>query len=102
MNSKNDKRNEFTKLYLTGKYTQIELAAKVGISRTTANAWVREIQPLSYFTIRKQLTQELTRLTKQGSYEANGETISRLIADIERIEKLIIKAKFIPHLTQRQ
>lgn len=100
MNSKNDKQKEFSKLYLTGKYTQKTLAEKLGISRNTANNWAKTIQPLSYFSIRKQLTQELTRLTKLGNYAANAELITRLIADIESIERLITKAKYIPHLTQ--
>lgn len=100
MNSKNDKQKEFMKLYLTGKYTQKALAAKLGISRNTATAWVKAIPSISYLSIRKQLTQELTQLTKQGNYAANAELISRLIADIASIERLIIKAKYIPHLTQ--
>lgn len=102
MKSKRDKQNEFTKLYLTGKYTQKALAEMLGISRNTANNWTKEIQPLSYFSIRKQLTQELTQLTKRGNYATNAELITRLIADIKSIEQLIIKAKYIPHLTRPQ
>lgn len=97
----NTKRAEFTRLYLTGKYTQKDLADKVGVSRQTAVKWVREIQPLAYFTIRKQLTNELERIAKRKNYEADRDTISQLITDIERIERLIIKAKYIPHLTQQ-
>ncbi len=88
-------------MFLTGKYTQLELSEKFGISRQTICRWTREIQPLKYFSIRKELSNELERLTKRRNYEADGEMITRLITDIERIEKLIIKSKYIPHLTQQ-
>jgi DNA-binding XRE family transcriptional regulator len=97
MNKKemNNKKLEFTKGFLTGKYTQKKLAEQIGISKVTANQWVKDIQPLQYFTIRKELTDELSRLVKQKNYKANKEVVTRLITDIEHIEKLIIKAKNI-------
>ena len=92
------KQREFEKLYLTGKYTQKEIAQRLDISTITATKWVKNIQALKYFTIRKNMANELVRLTK-NSYEANADLISRLITDIEKIDGLIRKAKYIPHLT---
>lgn len=96
---KKDIQKEFVKLYLTGRYTQKEIAETVGISTITACKWVREIQPLKYFSIRKNLTKRLDELSLKSDYENNADRISQLISDIERIDSLIRKAKYIPHLT---
>lgn len=101
MNTKQNQRTEFIKLYLTGKYTQKELSKQIGISEVTASRWAKEIQPLRYFTIRKNLTAELERLTQRNNYEIDRSMIGHLLDYIERVEKLIIKAKYIPHLTQK-
>ncbi|MCL1942952.1 MAG: hypothetical protein FWF54_05320 [Candidatus Azobacteroides sp.] len=94
-------KKEFTSLFLTGKYTQKDIAIKLGIAEATAGRWAKEIQPLKYFTIRKNLTNELEILSKKKSYKENADLISCLITDIERIDNLIRKAKFIPHLTNQ-
>lgn len=91
-------KNEFSRMFLAGKYTQKELAKRFGITEKTAGQWVKEMQPLRYFAIRKDLTKTLEELTKQKDYQANADTISRLITDIERVDALIRKAKYIPHL----
>jgi len=94
-----DKQKEFIKLYLTGKYQQKAIAKEVGVSENTASKWVKQIQPLYYYRIRNNLTKQLEQLTKKSNYTGDADVISKLITDIERIEKLIIKAKYIPHLT---
>ena len=94
-----EKQKEFAKLFLTGKYTQLEIAGKVGVSTRTASLWAKQIHPVRYFNIRKDLTKQLEQLIKKSNYTSNADMISKLITDIERIEKLIIKAKYIPHLT---
>jgi len=93
-------QKEFTSLFLTGKYTQKDIAKKLGIAENTAGRWVKKIQALKYFAIRKNLTNELEALSKKG-YKENANLISSLITDIERIDNLIRKAKFIPHLTNQ-
>lgn len=94
-----DKQREFIKLYLSGKYQQKAIAKEVGVSEKTATQWIRQIQPLRYYRIRADLTKRLEELTKQSDYANNAAVITGLITDIERIEKLIIKSKYIPHIT---
>ena len=96
------KKLEFVKLYLSGNYTQREIATMLDLTEQTISKWVKtEIRPLPYFDIRKELTAELKRITKLKSYETNSSLISQLIGDIERIERLIIKTKYIPPLTRQ-
>jgi transposase-like protein len=95
-----NKMKDFEKLVLTGKYTQKEIAGQLGISENTASRWVKNMQPLKYYIIRKRMANELERLLKENKYTENAEMISRLITDIERVDGLIRKAKYIPHLTQ--
>jgi len=98
---KNTKQDEFTSLMLTGKYTQKELAARLEVSEVTASRWAKSMQPLKYFSVRKALANDLERLSKKG-YENNHALISQLISDIERVDTLIRKAKYIPHLTRKK
>lgn len=97
--TKHEQRKEFQKLYLTGKYTQKELAQQVGVTEGTATQWVKSIPALRYIKARKYLAEELERVTKKRNYVADKDLISSLISDIERLNQQIIKAKYIPHLT---
>jgi CTP-dependent riboflavin kinase len=90
MNKNSDKKKEFTRLFLSGKYSQKELSQRVGISEQTAVRWVQDSPAMKYQRIEKQMRNELLRLTKQG-YEANSDLITKLITDIERVNKLIYK-----------
>lgn len=93
-----DQQKEFTRLYLTGKYTQKQCAKQVGVSAVTACDWVRDIPELKYTRIRKRLANQLDKLSRADSYEQNADAITRLISDLERLDGLIRKAKYIPHL----
>lgn len=97
----NEKQKEFARLYLTGKFTQRKLAEQLGVSAVTANEWAKNMQSLKYFAIRKDLTKALETIPKQPYTKETADLISQLITDIERLDKLIIKAKYMPHLTSK-
>lgn len=86
------KRQEFARLYRTGKYTQKDIAKLIGISKQTASHWVRELAPILLCTTKRNLTEELDRVTALQKYTENRDTIRDLISDIERVERLITRA----------
>ncbi len=94
--SKSDQCKEFTRLMLTGNCTQKEAARQLGIAESTACRWMKDLPVTQYFSVRKRLIAELNQLSKD--YTNNADNISRLMADIEKLDGLIRKAKFIPHL----
>lgn len=95
---KKEQQKQFAALYLTGKYFQKEIAERVGVSEVTASRWVREMQVLDYFKARKALSRTLEQVSQEPYTKSNADIISRLLSDIERLESLIRKAKYIPHL----
>lgn len=86
------KRKEFARLYRMGKYTQRDIAKMVGIREATASQWVRELAPILLCATKRNLTEELDRVTALQKYAANRDTIRDLISDIERVERLITRA----------
>jgi transposase len=86
------KRKEFTKLYLTGNYTQRQIAAQIGISEKTACVWVREIPELDLYKSKRALLKELKRLTDEKECSRNNELINSVITHIERLQRLINKS----------
>jgi DNA-binding MurR/RpiR family transcriptional regulator len=98
---KTEQQKQFATLFLTGKYQQKEIAKRVGVSEVTASRWVKEMQVLDYFKARKALSRTLAQVSKEPYTESSANVISLLLSNIERLESLIRKAKYIPHL-QRQ
>lgn len=98
--NKQNQRYEFTKLLLTGKYTQSEAAKMVKVTEATACKWKKESQPLMLMKIRTELTKELDQIVRLKNHDANKTRIDQLITDIARLESLILKAKYLPHVTQ--
>ncbi len=88
------KRKDFERFYLTGKYTQKQCAQMVGISGKTACHWVAEIPSLQYLQVRKDLLKRLGELSKLRDYESNKDTISVLLEQVGQVEALIRKAKY--------
>lgn len=86
------KRKEFARLYRTGKYTQKDIAKMIRIREATASYWVRELAPVLLCATKRNLTEELDRVTALQKYAENRDTIHDLISDIERVERLITRA----------
>lgn len=89
-------RKEFSKMILTGKQTQKEVAEILGISRVTANKWTKDIPAVKYWRIRANLASELELLSKHP--KGNEQLIFSYIEQLERLDSMIRKAKFIPNL----
>jgi transposase-like protein len=83
------KRKEFAKLYITGYYTQKQIAKKIGVTQAFVCRWVRDLPAIQLYNAQKALTKELQRVVKQKDCERNETAISNLIAAIERLAKLI-------------
>ena len=86
------KRKEFARLYRTGDYLQKDIARILKISQATASQWVRELSPVLLCSTKRNLTEELDRLTAAQKYAENRDAIRDLISDIERVERLITRA----------
>ena len=93
---KKNKKNEFTKLFLSSKYTQKEIAEKLGISEQTICEWARSIPALKYDKIRSNLATEVEVLSR--SPKGNEDLIFKYIDYLERIDTMIRKAKFLPEM----
>lgn len=87
----NEKKKEFTALLLSGKYTQKELSARLGISEKTASRWANGADSRQLLKAKANLSKELERLTNQPYDSATAVLISGLVADIEKISHLIEK-----------
>lgn len=81
------KKREFIKMYLTGAFTQKDIAVALGTREATISKWRNEIGAATHYDIRKQLTEQLKNIVKRRNYEQNGELIRNLITDIEHVEK---------------
>lgn len=90
------KRLEFQRLYLTGKYTQLEIAIKLGVSRATINAWVQDFPVPAYTRIIKRLTKELERLSQTPA--GNEDLIFQYIVHLEKLESIVRKRKYMPQI----
>ena len=90
------KRKEFQTLYLSGKYTQAEIATKLGVSRITINQWVKDCPITSYVRARKNLAKELEQLSKTP--QGNEDLIFRYIQHLDLLDCMIRKAKFPPKI----
>ena len=89
-----DKKKEFQKLFLTGKYTQNEIADMIQVSRVTINQWVKDYPVTTYIRVRKSLAKELERLSKTP--KGNEEMIFKYIQHLDLLDKMIRKAKYLP------
>lgn len=89
-----DKKKEFQKLFLTGKYTQKEIADMLQVSRVTINQWVKDYPVTTYIRVRKSLAKELERLSKTP--KGNEEMIFKYIQHLDLLDKMIRKAKYLP------
>lgn len=94
MNTLADKKKEFQKLFLTGKYTQKEIADMLQVSKVTISQWVRDNPATTYIRIRKSLAKELERLSKAPN--GNEEMIFKYIQHLDLLDKMIRKAKYLP------
>ena len=89
------KKKEFQKLYLTGKYTQQEIAEKIGVSRVSVNKWINEIPVIKYIKIRNNLSKELERLSLNPN--GNEDLIFKYIQNLNLLDTMIRKAKYLPN-----
>lgn len=96
MNSKDDQKKEFQKLFLTGQYTQQEIADKLDVSRTTINKWVNNSPTIVYMQIRKRLSKELDHLSKNP--HGNEELIFKYIQNLDILDTMIRRAKYLPNI----
>lgn len=96
MNSKDDKKKEFQKMFLTGKYTQQEIADVIGVSRISISRWIKESPTISYIQIRKRLAKELERLSKAP--QGNEELIFKYIQNLDLLDTMIRRAKYLPNI----
>ena len=96
MNSKEDKKKEFQKLFLTGKYTQQEIANIIGVSRVSISRGINESPTTSYIQIRKRLSKELDRLSKTP--QGNEELIFKYIQNLDLLDTMIRRAKYLPNI----
>lgn len=96
MNTKEDKKKEFQTLFLTGKYTQQEIADKLGVCRTSISRWINESPTASYMQIRKRLSKELDRLSKHP--QGNEELIFKYIQNLDLLDTMIRRAKYLPNI----
>lgn len=95
-NRKENERKEFLKLFLTGKYTQQEIADKIGVSRGAVNRWIQEEPSSAYLIIQKRLTKELDRLSQNP--KGNEELIFQYIQNLNMLDTMIRKAKYLPNI----
>lgn len=91
-----EKKKEFQRLLLSGKYTQTEISQKLQVSRVTVNQWVKTLPATSYIRIRKNLIKELDRLSQ--SPQGNEEMIFKYIQNLDILDRMIRKAKYIPEI----
>ncbi len=91
-----EKKKEFQRLLLSGKYTQTEISQKLQVSRVTINQWVKTLPATSYIRIRKNLIKELDRLSQ--SPQGNEEMIFKYIQNLDILDRMIRKAKYIPEI----
>ena len=89
------KREEFSVLFMTGKYTQQEMADMLGVSRVTISGWVRKHSVPKYNRIRENLIKELERLSAHP--EGKEELIFKYIEHLDQLETMMRKVKFIPN-----
>jgi hypothetical protein len=85
------KRLEFEKLYVTGKYSQKEIAKRIGLSEP-----VRELPITKYSKIRANLCAGLERLSQNPS--GKEDLVFQYIDKINLLDTMIRKAKFLPKL----
>lgn len=91
-----DKKKEFQKLFLTGKYTQQEIADILDISRISISRWINDSPTTSYIQIRKRLSKELDRLSKTPC--GNEELIFKYIQNLDLLDTMIRRAKYLPNI----
>lgn len=91
----NRKREEFSVLFMTGKYTQQELADMLGVSRVTISGWTRKHSVPMYNRVRENMIRELERLSAHP--EGKEELIFKYIEYLDRLETMIRNVKFIPN-----
>ena len=83
------KKQEFEKLFVTGKYTQMEIAQKIGISAQSISKWANNLPVLSFIEIKGNLLKELLGISKNP--KGNEDLIDKYLTLIERIDTMIKK-----------
>ncbi|WP_099465878.1 hypothetical protein [Parabacteroides provencensis] len=95
-NQQQEKRKEFEKLMLTGKYTQKEIAAMIDVSEQSLSKWAKSMPVTQYMRIRKNIADHLEKLSE--SPKGNEEMIFRFVEKLTEIDILIRKAKYLPRI----
>lgn len=90
------KKKEFTRLFLGGKLSQKEIAAKLEVSAQSVNRWAKEIPAVQYTRIRINLSNELEKLSKKPS--GNEDLIFRYITHLNALDTMIRRAKYLPNI----
>lgn len=96
MNDIETKKKRFQELFMSGKFTQKEIANELGVSRVTINQWVKDFSATSYIRARKHLTKELERLSKTP--QGNEDLIFKYIQHLDLLDRMIRKAKYLPKI----
>lgn len=89
-----DKKLKFMSLYMTGKYTQKEIAALIDVSEQSLVQWVKELPEVKYVKIRKNLVSALEELSQKP--KGNEELIFKYITHIAKLDNMIRKSKMLP------
>jgi DNA-binding XRE family transcriptional regulator len=84
-------KRKAARMIISGKRTQKEIANAVGVCRRTIQRWNKEMNPTKLLKAQNNLIGELLKISKNGDYKQNGETINRLIKNIGQINELINK-----------
>lgn len=91
-----DREKLFRKLLLSGKYTQQEMAERLGVSRVTINIWINNSPTITYLRVRRRLAKELERLSK--SPKGNETLIFNYIQNLNMLDTMIRRAKYLPNI----
>ena len=86
-----DKQNEFAKLYLTGKYTQREIAEILGVSTVTICKWVKDTPAGYYAKTRVNLAKQLELISRNP--DGKEELIFKYIEMLSLLDGMIRKCK---------
>lgn len=88
------KKKEFAYLYMSGLYSQKEIAEKINIHKVTINRWYKDLPVIKYDRIKENLIAELERLS--ANPQGNEDLIFRYIEKIDMLEKMIKRAIIKP------
>ena len=97
---RSEKRQEFEKLIITGQYSQLEIAKKIGISETTISKWSKDVPVFNLIEIRENILKEIILISKD--IKGNYDLIDKYLSLIDRFDSLIEKAPQSPKINLKK